>query len=803
MRSLERLKQAFQTIQQLRKELTWAMIEQREAEYRALVESATTKREGIERLQLELSELSTCHEKTLAQICELERDLTDHQKRSEPLLQERRSLVEQAKRLEKTMSELKQDAKEINREFAALRTQIEEMDAKIAREAQSTSSRRLAALNTRLAEIEGEEQGLAATIGTHRQAEEGIGQRVAELGERVDRALAEGAELDKATQRLRQQLDNCRNFKRDRIRAFGDGMAAALAEINKNASQFARLPIGPIALHLRIREERWTLALEAILHSNVEAFLVNDHGDRATLQKILRHHGLTNPVVVLRYDGELDTSSGLPDSTFITAMDVLEISSPVVKKALIILCNIEANILIHDRQEAMQVMRQRPHNVQAVYTPISRLNAGSRSVSVTQLYANPNRPRLLQNPENMQRDLEEKLSEAGQRKAIAARDLARLQRDHAEAKDELAAKRQAAEQAERTLRLLKNEARQIQEELRAEESVSHSLFEQEKAETREKMDALAVQFQANAGKLQELQETQEQLHSNLALLDGRITEVREAHEDSMDSISGLLKTRGNIEKEIERSKQALAAAASSFQGADQDCCRAKGALEAMIESAEKICPRMVALRSVPELDRELSAQEECLRAGADESKSADPVALKGALDETRTTLREAEQSIIVNERLVQTLSLSLEERQRAWEDFRRSVSKMSSTEFIFMLTARGFQGSLEYKHHEAELHIRVIPQGQPRGDHSGGRGVAARSAHPGSKSDSTAAEAENRDVRQLSGGEKSYSTACFLFSLWQAMGSPLRCLDEFDVYMVSGTDTDWLAVVGGHQLTIL
>ena len=104
------------------------------------------------------------------------------------------------------------------------------------------------------------------------------------------------------------------------------------------------------------------------------------------------------------------------------------------------------------------------------------------------------------------------------------------------------------------------------------------------------------------------------------------------------------------------------------------------------------------------------------------------------------------------------LKSSLHERRLRWEQFRRQITAMARIMFVYLLSERGFRGQLLMNHARRLLDLSIEP-------------------------DITKKSGAGRGTRTLSGGEKSFSTICLLLSLWEAMGSPVRCLDEFDVFM--------------------
>ena len=102
--------------------------------------------------------------------------------------------------------------------------------------------------------------------------------------------------------------------------------------------------------------------------------------------------------------------------------------------------------------------------------------------------------------------------------------------------------------------------------------------------------------------------------------------------------------------------------------------------------------------------------------------------------------------------------MALNTRNDRWLKFRQEISVLARVTFNYLLSERQYRGSLSIDHKSERLDIHIQP-------------------------DITVNSNAGRQTKTLSGGEKSFSTVCLLLALWDAMGSPIRCLDEFDVFM--------------------
>ncbi|KAL8596957.1 hypothetical protein ACOMHN_027903 [Nucella lapillus] len=134
----------------------------------------------------------------------------------------------------------------------------------------------------------------------------------------------------------------------------------------------------------------------------------------------------------------------------------------------------------------------------------------------------------------------------------------------------------------------------------------------------------------------------------------------------------------------------------------------------------------------------------------------DPGEITRFYQDTKARYLEIQKEVKSFKKFIQSLERVMVRRNKAYEQFKRMIALRVKYFFIVMLSHRQYTGRMTFNHDHQCLEMWVAP---------------------------TEDSEVNSDLKSLSGGERSFSTVCFILSLWNAMESPFRCLDEFDVYM--------------------
>jgi len=97
-------------------------------------------------------------------------------------------------------------------------------------------------------------------------------------------------------------------------------------------------------------------------------------------------------------------------------------------------------------------------------------------------------------------------------------------------------------------------------------------------------------------------------------------------------------------------------------------------------------------------------------------------------------------------------------RKQRWRQFRQHIALTTDGNFNEILNDKGSSGTVEFNHKYNTLNLCV-------------------------QKDATDANSQQKDVKALSGGERSYTTIALLLALGESLETPFRVLDEFDVFL--------------------
>ncbi|KAK4124198.1 P-loop containing nucleoside triphosphate hydrolase protein [Parathielavia appendiculata] len=548
-------------------------------------------------------------------------------------------------------------------------------------------------------------------------------------------------------------------------------------EINEVESRMKRLQEdrGSIwdAYEAQLLKPEWSSILEKTFGASLNAFLVTSKRDETLLRRMMNQLNIRSCPVFICTPHALDISGKEPDPEYDTILRVLKIDNQMVRDQLIINHMIEQIILIPERVRAQQVMFDGapPRNVKACLAFHDRkrgeglrLAMNNGNISTSPIQPNPNLKLRMKTDSDSQiallRDSLQQISAEYQGLNAERR---RLQQECQRCQKTVAQLKKDRNTLEHKLRTARNGVDEIQAELDRFESSDYGKLEGLKKNLEELKDELnhhGIQYGMLSAKKQdknaEVEEAREKVkeqkqemkdyEQRLGKAESKLKQVRELRHicliEKNDIIARMEEYAGQKEK------------------AERRRARQQDYIKDVIAQAETVSKERA---YIPEIEtyESLKKQYDTLRARLDnveKNRGMSDQQVHDHFKEVREmytqVIDDLESITTVNKRLRDSLAVRLEK----WRKFQRYISSQSRANFIYLLSERGFRGKLILDHERKSLDLQVEP-------------------------DKTEKRAAGRSTKTLSGGEKSFSSICLLLAIWEAMGSPLRCLDEFDVFM--------------------
>ncbi|KAG8840124.1 Structural maintenance of chromosomes protein 6, partial [Serendipita sp. 405] len=351
-------------IHELEARLAWAHVSSKETELSKGIEQVEQEQELVRRLEEELQKAQTVVAEAAQQINEAEvrvkqasspEELKEEQKRVNESIKEIRDKLRKAK---KDAREIAEEIRHKEKDLATSEEKIQQEQEKLSRDAERDQIRqKIDAAET--AHKEARERHEKSTTDK-REAKE-----AAEGHERDLRALER--EFEDVAEKLRgaeARVNQLQDINRGQGGAaiYGRWALPVLREI-ESARWAGRKPVGPLGLHVRLKDKKWADVLRVGIGNFLGGFAVTNYQDQKTLRKILDNHGAHKTGIVVGQPDLFDYRRGEPPSDLLTVLRVLEITDEWVVRLLINNSHIERLLLAENRDHAETILRDFPQYI--------------------------------------------------------------------------------------------------------------------------------------------------------------------------------------------------------------------------------------------------------------------------------------------------------------------------------------------------------------------------------------------------------------------------------------------------------
>ncbi|KAL1245316.1 Structural maintenance of chromosomes protein [Trichinella spiralis] len=506
-------------------------------------------------------------------------------------------------------------------------------------------------------------------------------------------------------------------------------------EMVETGGYFSKPPIGPLGSYVTVRDPKEFQMVDDIIF------------------------------IIMSYDNDVpyDVSSGEAKCIYPTVLSMVEISNPIVFNTLVDYVSIEKKVLVPNQEEMFEYMQNNPPNdVKAAFSadgwecraqPVFRLYASD--LESPRCMASTN-AELMQSLQNEYQDVLSQLNSAKQNLETSKMKLEKFTEEHERRKKEM-------EEFQEKIPLAVEREAELQKELvRLEDEISQQNWEI----NHELLTELEKKFLMKDEKVRKQDAVVESLNVSYR----NLKEIEKKHLAEGEKLSKTLKDTLKRLREIDNECMAVTSqkdeenekiAKLNLQAETtlKQISDAENEVMLAIDSAKRACScRVESDRTFQEIDEEMKSL--LMRIAINEEYLSDADDLKQQLDNRTDELHEYQKELESLNACSKEIQKRADEQKQNIILLQNKLSQKVQRSFDKFLKHRKFTGELIFSHKKENLKIHVVRHDSQQFD---GRAI--------------------KDLRALSGGERSFVTICFLLSIWNVTDTPFRCLDEFDIFM--------------------
>ncbi|TMW59647.1 hypothetical protein Poli38472_004716 [Pythium oligandrum] len=583
--------------------------------------------------------------------------------------------------------------------------------------------------------------------------------------------------------RTQSRISGLRSQNRDSLAVFGSRIPQLQQLIQQNLRRFEAPPIGPIGMYVKLPEKYmdFALAIEVALKGTLQSYLVVSGRDKALMDELKRQIKCPpNQASIIiakrsgRRYGNLRLAEGeLADHAI---CNILEVTNDDVFNALIDVCSTESKHLFDDRESAeRKVLRGASGSFRmAKFVAEAYVKSGDkfvvRSGNLAYIaYKGVRRSTIIcQDVEGEIREMEHKLKYLQGNADQMRRDESRLRRERDEIVHEMRQQNDRLNQITRRFNQRRVELRNLEDELSddvQQHTLDTSVLEDEVDEAKRELAHSYDRERELNEMLSKFNPDLEGLLKDLEDISNEETEINEELAELQEDVNGLYKHLSEIKVQELRYEREMAAVSEFVAKWEADLAAIQEECDDLAQKARQHCgsdERIEVTQGHDYYGKRLTDIKRKIEKERSRFQGMDLDELY--MDKEEKTLKFQNKKATFDrfsDNLMRVRTM-LEERTQVWQILRKEIAHRTSMEFNRYMYINNFAGKLKFRHDDQRLEIAVLHNE---------KGLSRKS--------------QVTDMKELSGGERSYTQVSLLLALGESIECPFRVMDEFDVFMDS------------------